>query len=121
MAQLNYVNLNLCIGALNVNSFNVSTLGSRNKKNIYKNWGCNKREKDVLFISDCRFNDKSSDITRMMGLNKNASYKLYYNSNIDSRGVAIAIKRQIVHEILEEFHSRIKIYYCWKLKLRGVI
>ena len=54
-----------------------------------------------------------------MGLNKNASYKLYTNSNLESRGVAIAIKRSIVHEILDEYKSNDQNILLMKVKIKG--
>ncbi len=38
-----------------------------------------------------------------MGLTRNGSYKVYFNSSKESRGVGIAIKRNIKHEIVNRF------------------
>jgi exonuclease III len=42
----------------------------------------------------------------MMGLTRNGSYKLYLNSTRESRGVGIAIKRNISHEIKSRYEGR---------------
>ncbi len=39
----------------------------------------------------------------MMGLNQNRSYELYKNSTKDSRGVAIAVRRNLAHSILTRY------------------
>ena len=119
MAEANYGNLKLTVGALNVNSFNVSTLGNRNAKTFIKIEGLTRGKNDVVFISDCRLKDKSTEIARLLGLNKNASYKSYFNSNMESRGVAIAIKRQIVHEVIDEFRSVDQNILLLKVKIKG--
>ena len=92
--------IEISFGVINVNSFNVSTLGARNSKVYLKIEGITKGKKDVIFITDCRLGTKQNEIERLMGLNKNTSYKLYHNSSKDSRGVAIAIKRSIAHEVI---------------------
>ena len=68
----------------------MSTLGSSNSKTLVKIEGVTRDKIDILFLCDCRIKDKYHEISRMLGLNKNASYKLYANSDRDSRGVAIA-------------------------------
>ena len=84
-----------------MNSLNVSTLGSRNSKTLLKIDAITRGRHEVLFMSDCRLNNGTDDIARLMGLNKNASYKIYVNSSLDSRGVAIAIKKSVYHEVLD--------------------
>ena len=110
--------LNLSFGVLNVNSFNVSTIGARNAKSYLKIEGATKGKHDVLFIVDCRIKDKCSEISRMMGLNRNASYKTYINSDMDSRGVLIAIKRSIVHEVLDSYYSVDQNVLLLKVKIK---
>ena len=115
----NFATLNLDIGCINVNSFNVSTMGQKNSKSYYKVDGITKSKHDILFICDCRLGSKEPEINRMMGLNRNASYKFYANSRKDSRGVAIAIKRSIVHEILETFSAQDENVILCKVKIKG--
>lgn len=112
-------NFSLSIGSLNVNSFNVSTINNRNSKSYLKVVGATRGKHDVIFLSDCRLKDKVDDINRLMGLNMNASYKLYSNSNRDSRGVAIAIKRNIVHEIVETHKDIEQNILLMKVKIKG--
>jgi len=103
----------------NVNSFNVSTIGNRNSKSFLKIEGITKLKADVILLTDCRLKDKEGEVGRMLGLNRNCSYKFYSNSNRESRGVGIAIKRNIMHEILETFKSEDQNILILKLKLRG--
>ncbi len=85
--------------AINVNSLNVSTMDSRNSKNLLKIEGITSKKADVIFISDVRAKDKGEELKKLFNMSKNGSYRLYLNSTKESRGVAIAIKRGIFHEI----------------------
>jgi exonuclease III len=58
---------------------------------------------DVILMSDIRLKDKGEEIKKLMGLTRNGNYKLYVNSSRDARGVGIAIKRNIKHEIHRTF------------------
>jgi exonuclease III len=111
--------LKLDIGAINVNSFNVSTLGSRNSKTELKIEGVTSRKHEVLFFSDCRLGAQEEKIKKLLGLNRNCSYKVYFNSNLDSRGVGIAIKRSVYHEILDMFCSVDQNIILLKIKIKG--
>jgi exonuclease III len=95
--------LDLTISAINVNSMNVSTIGNRNAKTYLKVEGITGKKADVIFISDIRASNKGKDITKLMGLTRNGSYKLYLNSTRESRGVGIAIRRNISHEIKNRY------------------
>ncbi len=90
---------NLCISAINCNSLNVSTLGNRNSKTYLKLEGITGKKCDVILMSDIRLKDKGEEIKKLMGLTRNGTYKLFVNSSRDSRGVGIAIKRNIKHDI----------------------
>jgi len=113
--------ISLELGCLNVNSMNVSTLGTRNSKSFLKIEGITQLKHDVLFLCDIRLKGKENDIGRMLGLNRNASYKLYANSDRDSRGVAVAIKRKIVHEIIEIYRSQDQNIILLKTKIKGEV
>ncbi len=76
--------LDLMISAINVNSMNVSTIGNRNAKTYLKVEGITGKKADVILISDIRASNKGKDITRLMGLTRNGSYKLYLNSSNES-------------------------------------
>jgi exonuclease III len=91
--------LNLVISSLNVNSLNVSTLGLRNSKTLLKIEGITSKRADVIFLSDVRVKNSDTEIKRLFNLTMNGSYKLYLNSTRDVRGVGIAIKRSINHEV----------------------
>jgi exonuclease III len=89
----------LTLSSINVNSFNVSTLGNKNAKTYVKIEGITSKQADIIFISDVRAKQKGKDIEKLMGLNRNGCYKLYLNSTKESRGVGIAIKRCIAQEV----------------------
>jgi hypothetical protein len=91
--------LNLVISSLNVNSLNVSTLGLWNSKTLLKIEGITSKRADVILLSDVRIKDSGSEIKRLLNLSLNGSYKLDLNSTRDVRGVGIAIKRSISHEV----------------------
>ena len=113
--------LRLSFGVINVNSMNVSTLGTRNSKSFIKVEGVTSFKHDVLFLCDVRLKDKELEIKRLFGLNKNESYKLYVNSSNESRGVAIAIKRKIAHEVQDTFNSVDQNIVMLKIKIKGVL
>ena len=91
--------LNLTISTLNVNSLNVSTLGGKVSKTFVKIEGATGKKADILFLCDCRMGRKGKEIEKMFNLSRNGKYKLYYNSDKESRGVAIAIKASIFHVV----------------------
>ena len=91
--------LNLTISSLNVNSLNVSTLGGKVSKTFVKIEGATGKKADILFLCDCRMGRKGKEIEKMFNLSRNGKYKLYYNSDKESRGVAIAIKASIFHVV----------------------
>jgi exonuclease III len=95
-----YDKLNLTITAINVNSMNVSTMNSRNSKTLLKIEAITGKKSDIILLSDVRAKDKGDELKRLFGLTRNGSYKLYLNSTKESRGVGIAIKRNIFHEII---------------------
>ncbi len=93
----------LRISAINGNSMNVSTLGTKNSRTYLKVEGITGKKSDVILMSDLRLKDKGEDIKKLMGMTRNGSYKLYFNSSKESRGVGIAIKRNIKHEIVNRY------------------
>jgi len=111
--------MELSVGSINVNSFNLSTVATRNGKTFLKVEGVTRKKSDVLFLSDCRISDKEKEFTKLMGLNMNCSYKVYINSNKDARGVAIAIKRKIFHEVVEMYKSEDQNIILMKVRIKG--
>jgi exonuclease III len=91
--------LNITFSTINVNSMNVSTLGSRNSKTFVKIEGVTGKKADVIFLCDIRVKDKGDDIKRLFGLTRNGCYKLYLNSTREIRGVGIAIKWSIAQDV----------------------
>jgi len=118
---LNVNKLNISFGSINVNSMNVSTLCNRNSKSYIKVEGITSFKHDILLLSDLRLKDKENEVKRLMGLNKNDSYKLYANSSNEARGVGVAIKRKIAHEIIETFGSGDQNLILLKVRIKGVL
>jgi len=65
----------LTVACHNINSFNVSTIGNRNSKSFLKVEGLTQLKADIILVSDCRLKDREGDVSRMLGLNRNCSYK----------------------------------------------
>ena len=82
-----------------MNSFNVSTMGGKVSKTFVKIEGVTGKKADILFMCDCRMGRKAKEVEKMFNLSRNGKYKMYINSNAESRGVAIAIKASIYHVV----------------------
>jgi exonuclease III len=100
------IKIDLTVSAINVNSMNVSTMSNRNAKMYLKIEGVTGKKADIILLSDIRAGNKGTDLIKLMGLTRNGSYKLYLNSTRESRGVGIAIKRNIAHEIKNRYDGR---------------
>jgi exonuclease III len=103
--------LKIDVLSINVNSFNVSTFDSRSSKCLMKIEGITSKKADVIFISDVRAKDKGEELKKLFNMTRNGSYKLYLNSTRESRGVAIAIKRGIFHDIRNTILDRVNENY----------
>ena len=97
--------LNLSISAINVNSFNMSTVHCQNAKCYLKIEGITAKKPDVIFMTDCRLNGNKDKLENLLKLTLNGSYSLYANSTKESRGVAVAIRDTVVHEIIQNFKA----------------
>jgi exonuclease III len=120
--------LNLVISTLNVNSLNVSTLGARNAKTLLKIEGITSKRADVILLSDIRLKDSVEEVKKLFNLTMNGSYKLYVNSTRDSRGVGVAIRRNIGHEIknivldvIDENYILLDVIIKWKRIVLGSV
>jgi exonuclease III len=100
------IKLDLTVSAINVNSMNVSTMSNRNAKTHLKIEGITGKKTDIILLSDIRAGNKGTELIKLMGLTRNGSYMLYLNSTKESRGVGIAIKRNIAHEIKTRYDGR---------------
>ena len=109
----------MCISSINVNSFNVSQIDTQQSKTYLKIEGITGKRADIILMADCRLSNKGDTIGRLFNLTKNGRYKLYTNSTQESRGVAIAIKATIYHEVLEEFRDVEENYIILKIKIQG--
>ena len=56
---------NISAGAINMNSLNVSTLGSRNSKTLLKIDAITRGRHEVLFMSDCGLDSETDDVARV--------------------------------------------------------
>jgi len=119
--ELNVSKLNISFGSINVNSMNVSTLGNKNAKSYIKVEGVTAFKHDILFLSDLRLKDRENEVKRLMGLNKNESYRLYANSSREARGVGVAIKRKIAHDIIEIYCTEDQNLILLKVRIKGIL
>ena len=63
--------INLTISAVNINSFNTSTLGGESNKTFLKIEGITGKKSDIILIVDTRMGKKVKEIEKMMQLSKN--------------------------------------------------
>ena len=94
-------------------------MGTRNGKTELKIEGTTFYRKDVLFLCDVRLNNGINEINRYFGLNRNCSYKCYWNSTRENRGVGILIKRNIVHQVHELYKSDDENVILMKITIKG--
>jgi hypothetical protein len=80
-------NFNLRVSAINVNTMNVSTLGTRNAKIYLKIEGVTGKRPDVIFMSDIRASDKIKEIENLLRVTRNGNYVTYFNSSRSARGM----------------------------------
>ena len=60
--------INLTISLVNINSFNISTLGGENNKTFLKIEGITGKKSDIILIVDTRMGRKGKEIEKMMQL-----------------------------------------------------
>jgi exonuclease III len=96
-----YKNFNLRLSSINVNTMNVSTIGTRNAKIFLKIEGITGKRPDVIFMSDVRAADKIKEVENLFRVTKNGNYATFFNSSRSARGVGIAIRRKISHKVLQ--------------------
>ena len=113
------VEINLTISAINVNSFNVSTLVGDSNKTFVKIEGITAKKSDIILIVDTRMGQKVKELEKMMQITRNGKYKLYSNSTRESRGVAIAVKSTLFHEVYEIIKDPNENYLILKVKVQG--
>ena len=63
--------INLTISSVNINSFNISTLGGEKNKTFLKIEGITSKKSDIILIVDTRMGIKVKEIEKMMQLSKN--------------------------------------------------
>ena len=76
--------INLTISAININSFNVSTLGGDSNKTFIKIEGITAKKSNIILIADTRMGLKVKELEKMMQITKNGKYKLCTNSTRES-------------------------------------
>ena len=110
----------LSFSAINVNSFNMSTAHCSNAKCFLKVEGITSKHHDVIFVSDCRLGCQGKKLSELFSVCKNGAYKLYTNSTKENRGVAIAIRSAVNHEIIAEYRDVVnENYLIMHVKIRG--
>ena len=120
MSCLELNNLSLRISSINVNSMNVSTLGTRNAKTYLKIEGVTGKKPDVIFLCDVRANNKGAELEKLFRMTRNGNYCLYLNSTRNVRGVGIAVKRSIAHEVKKIFRDlRNENYILLDIEIKG--
>jgi exonuclease III len=113
--------LNINILTINVNSFNVSTMDRKNSKTLLKIEGVTGKKPEIILLTDVRAGNRAADLIKMFSLTRHGSYKIYMNSTKDSRGVAIAVKRNIFHEVIDCVKDLIdENYILLKMIYKGV-
>ena len=73
--KMNHGELNLNISTLNVNSFNVSTMGGKMSKTFIKIEGVTGKKADILFMCDCRMGRKGKEVEKMFNLSRNGNIR----------------------------------------------
>jgi ABC-type Fe3+-hydroxamate transport system substrate-binding protein len=58
----------LTISAINVNSLNVSTMGTKNSKTLLKVEGITAKRPDVILLTDVRTKDKLDELVKLFRL-----------------------------------------------------
>ena len=92
--------------------------GANNNKTFVKIEGITSKKNDIILISDCRLGKKVKEVERIFGLSINSKYKLYHNSAKDSRGVAIAIRSTVYHEIIQKWEDIENNYIILRVKIQ---
>ncbi len=115
-------NLNINVLAINVNSLNVSMMDRKNSKTFLKIEGITGKKPEVIFLTDVRAGSKGNELRKLFSLTRNGSYKVYMNSSKESRGVAIAAKRNIFHEKTETITDGVDEKYIFlKMKYKSTV
>ena len=118
--MVSWDNFALKISTINVNTFNVSSLGTRNAKTYLKIEGVTGKKADIIFLCDVRAGDKGKELEKLFRLTRNGNYVLYLNSTKNSRGVGIAIKRKIAHDVKNTvLDRRTENYLLLDIELKG--
>ena len=93
MAAAVWLGMGLSLAAQNCNSLNMSSSINQDKKvSTILSYNA-----DVVLLSDVRLNGKDRIFSDKLKL----WYKVYFNSTKNSRGVAVLIRNQVEHELLE--------------------
>ena len=117
MASTNKFNLK--ISSINVNSMNVSTLGFKNSKTYKKIEGVTGKRNEVILLCDVRAGDCGNDLKKLFRLTRNGNYDLFLNSSKDSRGVGVAIKRNIFYEVKGRFDDPDENFIALDIVIKG--
>jgi exonuclease III len=112
----------ISFSSINCNSLNASCCNKDLHK--LKIYGITKLKTDVIFLSDIRLSNRAgvtdaAVITRNFLVNPYCSYKFYYNSTSNKRGVGILIKNSLSFSDLQCIKDPEENYLLLRLVLKG--
>jgi exonuclease III len=105
--------LGLTFAAQNCNSLNVASSIKNQDLKLSVIIGY---KTDVILLSDVRFNGRDATICDRLKL----WYTVYHNSSRNSRGVAVLISKQVVHEVLASAHDQQENAILLKVKINDL-
>jgi len=112
VAAAMWLGMGLSLAAQNCNSLNMSSSINQDKKvSTILSYNA-----DVILLSDVRLNGKDRIFIDKLKL----WYKVYFNSSKNSRGVAVLIRNQVEHELLESAADPQENVLLLRISLGGV-
>jgi hypothetical protein len=110
----------ISISAVNCNSLNMGTVTRHTR--VRKFYGIVSLRSDIIFLSDIRMCNKNGTtdmhfIKNTFAVNPYCSYNFYYQSQKNSRGVSILIKKSIVYTILDTWGDVDDNYLVLKIRI----
>jgi exonuclease III len=105
--------LDVSFSSQNCNSLNVSTSVRNQAAKIVSilAWVT-----EIIFLCDIRLNGRHAAISDAL----RNTYKIYYHSSMNKRGVAVLIKNDLDLQVLEEFRDTEENAIILRVRLRGI-
>jgi exonuclease III len=107
-----WLGFGISVAAQNCNSLNVV---SSIKNQDLKISAITGYQSDIIFLSDVRFNGREQAVCDKL----KPWYNIIYNSTKNSRGVAILIRKQLEHEVLETIRDTQENIILLKINING--